>query len=211
MPRLSPVTKTMAALRLILAGVCATALCGCGRPKSGALESARPTVASATKQTSETCQSCHTGQHALWAQTDHALANRPVDPVRDAPAFASLTQIADGGTRFDVAWNDGRPTLASPAAGAIPSTVHAPDLILGHLPIRQPLVPFPGGRWQPTDLAFDPARKDWFSRVERAASRLPDAMLSPSSNRAGGFPAHGLPSPRSFGLVSTGLIVSRPL
>ena len=70
---------------------------------------------------------CHTGYHSLWVNSDHALANRPVDPVRDRPAFASLTQIADGGSRFDVAWNNGRPTLTSPAAGAIPATVHAPD------------------------------------------------------------------------------------
>ena len=32
------------------------------------------------------------------------------------------------------------------------------------------------------------------SRVERAAKRLPGARLSPSSNRAGGFPAHGFPN-----------------
>lgn len=48
------------------------------------------------------------------------------------------------------------------------------------------------------------------SRVERAAKRLPAALRSPSSNRAGGFPAHGLPSPHSFGLVSAEFIASKP-
>ena len=41
-------------------------------------------------------------------------------------------------------------------------------------------------------------------RVERAAKR------SPASNRASGFPAHGLPSLSSFGLVSAEFIASKP-
>jgi len=37
------------------------------------------------------------------------------------------------------------------------------DMILGHKPIWQPLVPRPGGRWQPHELAFDPAKQEWFN------------------------------------------------
>jgi predicted CXXCH cytochrome family protein len=36
-------------------------------------------------------------------------------------------------------------------------------MILGHAPLWQPLVPAPGGRWQAHELAFDPARHDWFN------------------------------------------------
>ena len=99
----------------------------------------RRCVAEATTQTSASCRDCHVEVHAAWADSAHALANRPRAAMPEAEA-----------------------ALASfPAeAGAAPATV---EMILGHLPAWQPLVPRPGGRWQPHELAYDPVRKDWFS------------------------------------------------
>ncbi len=121
------------------------------------------TVAQATQQTSDTCMNCHTGYHALWAGTDHALANRPVTTAQVEAAFTGQKSIADGGSAFDLAWNNGRPTMTPPATAGAPTAALSPDLILGHLPIWQPLIPAGGGRWQPTDLAYDPVKKDWFN------------------------------------------------
>lgn len=121
------------------------------------------TVAQATKQTSDTCVQCHSTQHALWAGTDHALANRPVASAAVEAAFTAQKSIADGGSAFDLAWNKGRPSMTPPATAGAPTAALSPDLILGHLPIWQPLIPAAGGRWQPTDLAYDPVKKDWFN------------------------------------------------
>ena len=137
--------------RALLAGACLLVWAGCApsEPASGAAlapasasvraHPERLRVADATTQTSATCRDCHGEVHAAWADSAHALANRPRAAVADAEA-ALASFPAD--------------------AGAAPATI---DLILGHLPAWQPLVPRPGGRWQPHELAYDPVRKDWFS------------------------------------------------
>ena len=156
-------------VRRLLASVLACAagllVSGCGRPSSSssATSTGVRTVAQATSQTSETCMQCHTAQHALWAGTDHALANRPVASAAVEAAFTAQKSIADGGSAFDLAWNHGRPSMTPPATASAPAATLSPDLILGHLPIWQPLIPAGGGRWQPTDLAYDPVKKDWFN------------------------------------------------
>ncbi len=109
-------------------------MAGCGR----ALPAHRPSsVAAAVAQTSISCRECHQDQFKAWENTDHASANRPVDPTGDAPALAGLT--------------------AHDAAAA------KPDFILGRKPLWQPLIPAAGGRWQPHELAFDPAKREWFN------------------------------------------------
>lgn len=94
-----------------------------------------PSVAAATRQTSASCRECHPAEFQAWASTDHALANRPVQTA-DADALAGLARL-------------------DPAVRA--------EAILGHRPLWQPLIAAPGGRWQPHELAYDPARREWFS------------------------------------------------
>lgn len=101
---------------------------GCAR-RGPPLEPA--TVAATVAQTSASCRACHQEIHAAWAPTDHACANRPVDPAADAAALAGFATGAPGAA--------------------------APEFILGQKPSWQPLVPAPGGRWQPHEQAFDPA------------------------------------------------------
>jgi predicted CXXCH cytochrome family protein len=88
---------------------------------------------------STSCRECHPAQFAAWHDTDHARANRLVDPVGDKDALASFL-------------------LATGARGDA-----KPDMVLGNLPLWQPLIPVPGGRWQAHELAFDPHRRDWFN------------------------------------------------
>lgn len=114
----------------------AASLTGCGEKKRPA---GPTTVAAAVAQTSASCRECHEEIFKAWATTDHALANRPVDAKADAAALASF----------------------QPPAGVGPGT--APELVLGHKPLWQPLLPAPGGRWQPHELAYDPAKKEWFN------------------------------------------------
>jgi len=110
---------------------------GCQR---GAQESDRPrTVASAVGQTSLSCRECHAEIYTAWSTTDHALANHVVSPAADGAALATF----------------------HPPSGIGPPA--APEFILGHKPLWQPLIPFPGGRWQAQELAYDPVQKDWFN------------------------------------------------
>lgn len=94
-------------------------------------------VEQAVAQTSASCRDCHPEIHAAWAPTDHARANRPVDPTEDAAALKSFAAVA--------------PDAA------------APDFVLGQKPLWQPLVPAPDNRWQPHEMAFDPEKQEWFN------------------------------------------------
>jgi len=96
-------------------------------------------VAAAVTQTSSSCRECHAAQHTAWSGTDHALANRLLDPLADAAALAAFHPPSGIGA-------DAPPTFK-----------------LGNKPLWQPLLPAPGGRWQPHELAYDVARKEWFN------------------------------------------------
>ncbi len=95
--------------------------------------------ATTSLQTSAACLECHATQFGAWRETDHARANRPVHLVADAKALATF----------------------QPPVGIGPGTT--PDLVLGSKPLWQPLLPAPGGRWQPHELAFDSVKKEWFN------------------------------------------------
>lgn len=105
-------------------------------------------VAAAVAQRSVSCRACHEEIFQAWAGTDHALANRPVDHAKDAEAL----------------------TTFRPPPGVGPGT--EPEFILGHKPLWQPLLPSGDGRWQPHELAYDPAKKEWFN-VFAADNRQP--------------------------------------
>jgi predicted CXXCH cytochrome family protein len=144
---------------LLLALVGSCFLAGCKpRPLTTTV---RQTVAQALDQPSASCERCHQEIHAAWSKTDHALANHKID-ARDRAAFTIAKVIADGGSRFELDWQYDKPVMTELRSGAPPAR-HEPDLILGHKPLWQPLIPAKGGRWQPTDLAFDPAKREWFN------------------------------------------------
>lgn len=126
-----------------LLGWAALALTGCRRAATEATAPVeRVTIAHARQQTAESCRTCHVPVQAAWAGTDHALANRLMS--KDAAAAGALATF---------------PRDQVPAGESAESA----DAILGHAPLWQPLVPKPGGRWQPHELAYDPAKKEWFN------------------------------------------------
>lgn len=125
-------------------GLLTAAVTGCSRENTS---EPPPSVAAATAQTSDSCRDCHAEIFRSWQGTDHALANRPVSP-EIAAALADF----------------------QPPPGIGPGT--PPELIIGHQPLWQPLLATGGGRWQPHELAFDPAKKEWFS-VFGSESRQP--------------------------------------
>jgi predicted CXXCH cytochrome family protein len=132
---------------------------GCARRSEPA--SPRQRIEQATTQTSASCAQCHADVHAAWSATDHANANRPVSE-RERAAFTMTRLIAGGGSKFELGWEDGHPTMTVLATGGAPQA-HRVEAILGAKPLWQPLVSAPGGRWQPTDMAFDPEKQEWFN------------------------------------------------
>ena len=125
------------------------ATAGCGQKYAAiTTSSGSRTVAQSTGQTSASCRECHAETFTAWAVTDHALANRRVSPGQDATALAKF----------------------SPPIGV--GLVTAPEFIVGHKPLWQPLLPAPGGRWQPHELAFDPVKKEWFNVFGQEDRRL---------------------------------------
>jgi len=95
----------------ILMSVSASLLAGAGcGPNNTSIsgEARRRTVAQAVEQTSVSCRQCHAEAFSTWQPSDHAQANRLVDPHRDASAFSANPRVEDGGSRFALAWRDGR-------------------------------------------------------------------------------------------------------
>ncbi|HTO02467.1 MAG TPA: tetratricopeptide repeat protein [Opitutus sp.] len=121
-----------------------------------------PRVSAARAQTSDTCLACHAEIHAKWRNTDHELANRLVDRASDEEAFTASSVIIEGHERLASSWSETGPRLVEITARG-ERFEHHPDMVLGNQPSRQMLVPMEGGRWQPTEFAWDPARKDWFN------------------------------------------------
>jgi len=120
------------------------------------------TIAAATDQTSASCRECHAEIHQAWGESDHARANRPLGDPALATAFSSHPVIADGGARFELTVQGNVCTMAEIQAGGT-KIAHPVEFILGAKPLWQPLVAAPGGRWQPTDMAYDVERKEWFN------------------------------------------------
>lgn len=136
-----------------------TLLAGCVRQKAPA----PPTVAAAVQQTSQSCRQCHAQIYAAWATTDHALANRPMADATEQikAAFRDHPEIKGGGADILLKWDNAGPEMTDLQGAGHPG--YRPKAILGAEPLWQPLVELAGGRWQPTDMAYDVKRREWFN------------------------------------------------
>lgn len=127
------------------------------------MEVAMALPSQATTQTSAYCQDCHADVHAAWTGTDHANANQLVAEAGLEEAFAEEVTVEDGGAVFDLENGDEGPTMVwhpTPNGEGKNFKVFA---ALGQKPSRQMLVETEPGRIQPTDMAWDPAMKEWFN------------------------------------------------
>ncbi len=137
----------------------------------GASDPARPQAAAilpdqeatyASYAGSASCRECHEEAFEAWAASNHGLAERPVSPALDSPAFepprvfhhaSQATAVRLEGTNYLV-------TATGLSRAAEP---HPVVRVIGHDPLRQFLVSFPGGRLQTLEAAFDPHTNDWFN------------------------------------------------
>jgi Flp pilus assembly protein TadD len=111
--------------------------------------------------TSPTCKSCHEEEFQNWENSHHALAERAIDPAIDAEAFQPHYKIRHGSQVSEVRASNGRFEIVTEGLeGRQPFPV---ERVIGVSPLRQFLIPAPGGRFQVSELAYDPHHPDWFN------------------------------------------------
>lgn len=109
---------------------------------------------------SASCRDCHQEATQLWQGSHHGLAERPLEAALDRASFVPTRSIRHATQTSEARWHEGRYELVT--AGLEGRKPFPLERVLGVSPLKQFLVPAPGGRFQVTELAVDPSRGDWF-------------------------------------------------
>lgn len=110
---------------------------------------------------SASCQGCHPEEYEQWARSHHGLAERLPNLEWDREAFEPARTYTHAGGEVRVA-RDGTNMLVNCLGLSGSNETHQVVRVLGHAPLRQFLVPFPGGRLQTLQASYDPVQRDWF-------------------------------------------------
>jgi predicted CXXCH cytochrome family protein len=112
-------------------------------------------------QHSQSCKQCHQQAYEQWEHSQHAWANRLLDPQKDVAAFSQATKLTHGASTFEPQIHENDFELV--VTDAQGKTEHFQALaVIGVEPLLQYLVALPGGRLQVFDWAFDTLKKEWF-------------------------------------------------
>ena len=108
------------------------------------------------------CRGCHEEAFALWETSNHGRAEREPERALDGRAFEPTRTFRHGSQETTVgSANGGYQVVAiGPSKKAEAFTVQR---VIGHDPLRQFLVSFPGGRQQTLEASYDPRSNDWFN------------------------------------------------
>lgn len=109
----------------------------------------------------ESCRECHAAEFEKWKGSHHGLAERPLDPQLDRAAFEPPREIKAGSQVSEARMEGGQFQLVT-AGLRSPKETFAPARVIGVDPLRQFLVAAERGRWQATELVFDPKKAEWF-------------------------------------------------
>lgn len=116
----------------------------------------------ATYGGSASCRECHEEAYEAWAKSHHGLAERAPDPALDAAAFEPARTFRHGTQQTSLRTNDGQYQLLTAGLHGT-NEVFPVERVIAHNPLRQMLVPFPGGRLQASEAAWDPRSNEWFN------------------------------------------------
>lgn len=121
-----------------------------------------PELARAEVPLHTTCRECHADIFEKWSGSHHALANRELHPAIDDQVFAGAAPVVEENqtTAFRKNGDNYEYVITLPDGE---EKIFTADMVLGHYPLFQYLMPIGNGRWQATDLAFDPDKKEFFS------------------------------------------------
>jgi predicted CXXCH cytochrome family protein len=109
----------------------------------------------------ESCRECHASEFEKWQGSHHGLAERKVDGKTDGIAFEPAREIKTGTQVSEAKMADGKLVLTTAGLKSAKDAFSA-ERVIGVDPLRQFLVAAPGGRWQATELAWDPHKAEWF-------------------------------------------------
>jgi tetratricopeptide (TPR) repeat protein len=110
---------------------------------------------------SESCKECHEEEYDAWKHSHHALAERKPAPDLDDKAFNPARTFNHGIEQARVLATNGHYEIVTAGLHSTNETFKV-ERILAENPLRQMLVPFPGGRLQATEAAWDPRSNQWF-------------------------------------------------
>lgn len=117
------------------------------------------------------CAECHQSESVLWDGSDHDLAMDVATDPTVLGDFDNATFTAYGiESRFYR--RDGRFLVFTEGPGGAMQEFEVTH-VFGHDPLQQYLVPFPGGRLQCLNIAWDTVRGEWFQLS-------PDRKIDPS-------------------------------
>lgn len=111
---------------------------------------------------SESCRKCHAATFEKWHDSNHGRAERLVAKDEDHKAFEPKQTLVHGKDSSEAFVDaDG---LAKILTLGLDQKRHAYPVVrvIGNDPLRQFLIPAPGGRLQTCDVTLDPAKNEWF-------------------------------------------------
>lgn len=111
---------------------------------------------------SASCAECHQEIFDEWKTSHHALAQRLVSAEIDKPAFDPPREIRHGTQVSFVELKDGEYLIRTMGPDGKQGTFK-PDQVLGVFPLWQYIINIGNGRRQLTELAYDPAKNEWFN------------------------------------------------
>lgn len=120
---------------------------------------------------SASCRECHEEEFAAWEHSNHGLAEREPEAAMDDAAFIQERTFHHGTQQTAVLRNNGHYELITAGLHGSNETFVV-ERILANNPLRQMLIPFPGGRLQATEAAWDPRSNQWFN-VYGSEDRMP--------------------------------------
>ena len=112
------------------------------------------------KMQSEYCVSCHEAQGKAWRESNHHLANRTFDPAQPGAEFSGQT-VETHSMHYRFTSRDGAPVIETTDRNGALATL-SPAMVLANEPLRQFVIETAPGNFQASEVAWDPARREWF-------------------------------------------------
>jgi len=111
---------------------------------------------------SASCRECHEVAYKNWMDSNHGLAERDYRKDMDEKAFSPKQTLVHGKDTSEAFLDaDGLAKILTRGLGN-ERRVYPVTRVIGNNPLRQFLIPAPGGRLQTCDVSYDPKKNELF-------------------------------------------------